>query len=218
MVHSMVDCSRFMCGTRIDRRESVLFRSYTAPKDAGSSEFENIDIGSAACATSAAPTLLPSVSVLDVDFWDGGMLNNNPINQVWGARYDLGTPPRSVEQTTDDIAEEPVVSSVVSIGTGRNIGRVVLPEGLVNTIFASLAFVTNTNAKHEDFRRDLERQNLRKPKGMLTKYFRFDAVKGESFNIDDWQRIKDIKEETENWLRTDEAQNLFEECVEALSG
>lgn len=41
---------------------------------------------------------------------------------------------------------------------------------------------------------------------------------GKSFNIDDWQRIKDIKEETENWLRTDEAQNLFGECVEALSG
>ena len=73
---------------------------------------ENISIKIATRATSAAPTYFPVVKIFAAktgvtEFWDGGLLNNNPIDQVWRARLDLvgATEP------------PPKVACILSLGT-----------------------------------------------------------------------------------------------------
>jgi predicted acylesterase/phospholipase RssA len=108
-----------MCATLADKGESILFRTYDAPADAepvsgsakdrfGSGTLAKIPITEAALATSAAPTYLPEVIWERLKFWDGGLLNNNPINQLWAARYDLAA------TTTDPPSP---IDCVVSLGT-----------------------------------------------------------------------------------------------------
>jgi patatin-like phospholipase/acyl hydrolase len=60
------------------------------------------------CATSAAPTYFPEMKWNNLVFWDGGLLNNNPVNQLWAARYDL----------VESHDPEPKVSCVLSLGCG----------------------------------------------------------------------------------------------------
>jgi predicted acylesterase/phospholipase RssA len=202
-----------MCATRVDKGEAVLFRSYTPPSDAGSSDFRDVDVVSAACATSAAPTFFPSVKINGVDFWDGGPLNNNPINQVWNARYDLSPPLPPV----NEVAEEPIVSCVVSIGTGYHRQSGGLPEGFLDKLSTTISYTMNTKAKDEDFRGSLERLNLRKSEDQRTIYFRFDAPIRELINIDDWQKMPILEEDTNTWLRTGEGQELIKEYARLLS-
>ncbi|EEA23638.1 hypothetical protein PMAA_102220 [Talaromyces marneffei ATCC 18224] len=59
-----------------------------------------------------SPLYLPPVKVNGIDFWDDGLLNNNPIDQVWSARHDLARNDSGVYQV-------PVATCVVSIGTGH---------------------------------------------------------------------------------------------------
>jgi len=75
----------------------------------------------------------------------------------------------------------------------------------------------NTKAKDEDFRRNLKRLNLRKPKDQRTMYFRLDAPIRESINIDDWQEMPVLEEDTNAWLKTEEGQELIKECARLLS-
>jgi predicted acylesterase/phospholipase RssA len=202
-----------MCATRVDKGEAVLFRSYTPPSDAGLSDFKDVDVVSAACATSAAPTFLPSVEINGVDFWDGGLLNNNPINQVWNARYDLAPPLPPV----NEVAEEPVVACVVSIGTGCHRKTRRAPKGILGKLSTAISYTMNTKAKDEDFRHSLERLNLRKSEDQRTVYFRLDAPIRESINIDDWQKMRTLEEDTNTWLRTKEGQEIIKKCARLLS-
>ena len=73
---------------------------------------EQITIKVATRATSAAPTYFPPVTMNGAksgvsQFWDGGLLNNNPIDQLWRARLDLVGP--------ED--PPPKVACVLSLGT-----------------------------------------------------------------------------------------------------
>src|ERR1700712_2984017 len=112
-----------MCSTLRGRGESVLLRSYPMPKygqpvsqegkelnEAGG--IEKITIKTATRATSAAPTYFPPVAMYGAktgvtEFWDGGLLNNNPIDQLWRARLDLVGPEDA----------PPKVACVLSLGT-----------------------------------------------------------------------------------------------------
>lgn len=191
----------------------MLFRSYKPPKDAGPSVFEDVSISDAACATAAAPTFLPSVNINGVDFWDGALLNNNPINQVWEARYDLA-PPLPVGE--DEVAEEPVVSCIVSIGTGYHAEREELPTAIHDTVKAAISYSMNTKAKDQDFRRSIARLSCRRVKEQRPEYFRFDARVSESVNIDDYKRMDLLKHDTERWLETQEVIQKIKKCAEKL--
>lgn len=204
---------RFVCATRIDRGEAVLFRSYKPPADARSTDFENVSISDAACATSAAPTFLPSVNIDGVDFWDGGLLNNNPVNQVWDSRYDLA---ESLPIDKTQAATEPDVGTLISIGTGRIPSKTTMPAGLLETAAAALSYSTNTIAKDKDFARSLYRFNQRKPEAQRTKYFRFDAPMKDVINIDDYKKMKTVKVATEDWLK-DGGRELLESCIQELA-
>lgn len=141
-----------------------------------------------------------------VDFWDSGMLNNNPINQVWDAPYDLAK----------DVTKEPIVRLVVSIGTGYHVETATLPQHILDTAHASIEYLTNTKAEHVDFRRSIARLNRRQQKDEETKYYRFDARIDETINLNDWQKIGIQERDTKEWL-AGEGKTLIKECVDVLA-
>ncbi|KAK5446542.1 hypothetical protein LTS15_009881 [Exophiala xenobiotica] len=207
-----------MCSTLADKGETILFRSYDPPRDAepvtsgvNVGDFADVTILEAARATSAAPTYLPEMIIKGHRFWDGGLLNNNPIDQVWDARYDLA---RTTTQT-------PVVSCVVSIGTGWSESKPsssVFFKRFLNTISQAVSFATNTEAKHRDFERNIRRMNERLPPSEQTKYFRFNAPTGtEIFNLDDWQRMYRLKELTLKYLEQSDTRAKINDCAQALA-
>ncbi|KAH7359473.1 acyl transferase/acyl hydrolase/lysophospholipase [Plectosphaerella cucumerina] len=198
----------FMCATSINHECAVLFRSLAPPPDA-TDDFADITVEQAALATSAAPTYLPKVEVMGEEFWDGGLLNNNPINQVWDARYDL----ISISQGTP--VPEPQVSCVVSIGTGR-VKKPVQQSGWValNTISTAVSYVTNTEAKHKDFCHKIGRLNARSERKIC--YFRFNVELKEEINLDDWQSMRTLKSITEDQLPG--WNTLIEQCAHCLMG
>lgn len=227
-----------MCSTLAAKGESILFRNYTLSEQAGAApvstkarlaDFSDISIMDAAKATSAAPTYLPEVKLTrEVDaqdtvfrFWDGGLLNNNPVHQVWDNRYDLDESPKQ-NQT-------PVTTCVVSIGCGWSDPKPP-PSGLfartrrfVGAMLSGLEYATNTEAKHRDFERNVRRINQRlsgDPGDTVnekTAYFRFNTPTfKEDFNLDDYQQMPRLKQLTEKYLEESEVQRKIDECAHAL--
>lgn len=195
-----------MCSTLADKGESILFRSYPAPRDAEPvsskatlSQMENIDISTAARATSAAPTYLPEVIWNGLRFWDGGLLNNNPIHQLWTARYDLAEPQ---PDPTRPANPAPPVSCIISLGTSWSDKTPSGPFRFINTVTRLAPFLTNTEAKNRDFRRESNRINARLPPEEQTAYFRFNTPTGnETFTLDDYQQMGRLEELTEIYLK-----------------
>ena len=206
----------------------MLFRSYEPPntEDAApvSSDLQDVDLSDvkvweAALATSAAPIYFPEATItrrsrktadfmIDLKFWDGGLLNNNPIDQVWNAGYDL------VDQTN----ETPVVRCVVSIGTGFCDPKPLSSWHFADKILGIIGFATNTEAKHHDFERNLRRMNARLPLHERTKYFRFNVpTKERDFGLDDWQSMAALEKVAEKYIETDsDVRDKIRECAQAL--
>lgn len=207
-----------MCSTLCNRGESILLRSYVAPKDAkpvssgakklsDEGELEGISIGLAARATSAAPTYLPQVKWKSLIFWDGGLLNNNPIDQVWASRYDLVGP--------HDLA--PTVSVVLSLGTSWSTPKPAKNYSFIGTVNRITSFATNTEAKHRDFQRYLNRIRDRIDENANTQYFRFNTPTGSDvIYLDDYLKMGELKTYTEKYLSTPEVQEQVKACAELL--
>ncbi|KAG0083306.1 hypothetical protein BGZ93_001931 [Podila epicladia] len=187
---------------------------------------DEITIGLTVKATSAAPTYFPEVfwkpasvnpgqwvktkgTEKGLVFWDGGLLNNNPINQLWSARYDLVTPEEP----------EPPISCVISIGTGyKNPGdeRPSLWLRLINIATSVVAFVTNTDAKNKDFRHHMNDLN-RREQYKNTKYIRLNPDL-DKFNIGlaDYTKISDLESLTLTYLEKEEAKEKLKLAVDAI--
>ncbi|EXJ89502.1 hypothetical protein A1O3_02569 [Capronia epimyces CBS 606.96] len=210
----------FMCATLADKGESILLRNYDPPfaplpVSAGAKDlnFNTISIKDAARATSAAPTYLKQVNIQGLNFWDGGLLNNNPIDQVWDNRYDL-------------VAREcqsPHIRCIVSLGTthpdynpnkkprGRSI------SGFFNTVSKTVAFVTNTEAKHRDFERNMRQRNRRRP-DRPTGYFRFNApTEKEEIDLSDYLKMPKLCDYTERYLNNSDVDGMINECAALLA-
>jgi predicted acylesterase/phospholipase RssA len=194
-----------MCATLTDKGESVLFRSFSPYSDAEpvssvakqayqDGTLGDISISYAARATSAAPTYLPEVDYKGLRFWDGGLLNNNPIHQLWAARYDT---------TDSETAPAPVVGCILSLGTSWSEKPPSSIFRFINTVTTATSFMTNTEAKHRDFERELNRLRKREPENKATKYFRFNTPTGKvTFNLDDYQQMDELAKITTDWLET----------------
>jgi hypothetical protein len=224
-----------MCATLQERGESVLLRSYPMPKDAQPVSqngealhdvggIENISIKIAARATSAAPTYFPDVELPGKDntkvvFWDGGLLNNNPIDQLWRARLDL--------VGLDDPA--PKVACVLSLGTswskkgpptfsdkwprlsaflqsttklplvGNGISKLI---DWITPAEQSIEFLTNTEAKHLDFHRYINRIAHRNAEpDAKTQYFRFNTPTDNTYiDMADYKQMQWLADCTTKWL------------------
>jgi len=212
-----------MCATLADRGESILLRNYSPefaplPISTGATtlDFSSITIKEAARATSAAPTYLKQTNIQGLNFWDGGLLNNNPIDQVWDNRYDLvGYKDRS-----------PPIRCIVSLGTThpayKNPAKKNFIAKFFNTLSKTVAFATNTEAKHRDFERNMQqfnRRRLSRGKGdRQTFYYRFNASTGpRSIGLADYLSMPYIVTCTETYLETEEVKKWIEECANHIA-
>lgn len=198
-----------MCSTLVDRGETILFRSYKPPSDGeplrSGANFSDVSINDASRATSAAPTYLPEMIIKGFRFWDGGLLNNNPVDQVWDARFDLAKAPN----------QTPIVSCVVSIGTSWSTKK--RGSGFFNTISQTVSFATNTEAKQRDFAHNINRMNLRAKPDEQTEYYRFNAPTGDKdFNLDDWQQMENLKALTRKYLDDADTKAKIDKCARRL--
>lgn len=208
-----------MSATLADKGESILLRNYdppfpALPVSAGARDLDlnTITIKEAARATSAAPTYLKEAEIEGLTFWDGGLLNNNPIVQVWDTRDDL----------VSRDAKVPHIKCIVSLGTShtdytidRRVGSGI--QRFLNTITKTVAFVTNTEAKHRDFDRNIRQHNRRRP-AEVTYYFRFNATTGkESIELGDYLKIPVLIGYTNEYLRTATVDKMIDKCAALLA-
>ena len=226
-----------MCHRRGQGRDSAvsLIRAasgqHTPIRDCEKIKHELVTINEACRATSAAPTYLPAMDIQGIRFWDGGLLNNNPVDQVWDARYDLS------EARTKDAAGkpkyiDPSVSCVVSIGTSYcQELQDSSSRGFIGTVVKALGFATNTEAKHWDFMGNNIRRNARLSMDERTRYFRYNAKASKDINLDDYQQMGLLERDTELYLRNfdgnlnadgramtpEELENHINECARQLA-
>ncbi|KAF9343942.1 hypothetical protein BGX26_004995 [Mortierella sp. AD094] len=202
--------------------ETVLLRSYRKSTVFTQSIVNNavlkgqdeISIGLAVKATSAAPTYFPEVvwkpegAEKGLVFWDGGLLNNNPIDQLWYARHDVVGPEEP----------EPLISCVISLGTGYT--KPGDPASswfkLVGVVSSVVALATNTNAKGKDFSRHISDLN-RRPEHKNTKYIRFNPpLLNNNIDLADYTKMELLIKLTNKYLQHEEGQKYLEMAVDAI--
>ncbi|KAF9292901.1 hypothetical protein BGZ74_000117 [Mortierella antarctica] len=202
--------------------ETVLFRSYRKSTVFTKSIVNNtvlkgqdeVSISLAARATSAAPTYFPEVVWKPegvnqgLVFWDGGLLNNNPVDQLWYARYDVVKPDEP----------EPPISCVISLGTGYT--RPGNPSSswfkLPGVISSVVALATNTNTRGKDFSRHMSDLNER-PAYKNTKYIRFNPpMRNINIDLADYTKMDLLINLTNDYLKDKEGQEYLEIAVEAI--
>ncbi|KAL2072653.1 hypothetical protein VTL71DRAFT_11996 [Oculimacula yallundae] len=205
----------FLCTTAQNRAETALFRSYPHDISYTPSKLNRImkehsaeaTIDLTVCATSAAPTYFPEVKWNSLVFWDGGLLNNNPIDQLWAARYDLVQPDEP----------EPKVSCILSLGCGHVTAATPSESwfSLSATVGSVIGFATNTEAKGKDFSRHIT--NLkRRPHYANTQYIRFNVPMGtDEIGLADYNRMKEIASRTTKYLETQG--KWLDDCVSAIA-
>ena len=140
-------------------------------------------------------------------FWDKGLLNNNPIDQLWCARYGM-------VQHNDPT---PPISWVISLGTGF-----IEAESPASSMFhltgvASVVmdFSTNTNAKGKDFTRHMNR--LKAPsEHTKSHYVRFQPKLEDKIGLADYTRMQDLKILTQAYLVKADTQKWLDVAVCAI--
>ncbi|KAG0010101.1 hypothetical protein BGZ80_001789 [Entomortierella chlamydospora] len=202
--------------------ETVLLRSYSIVDNSPSSIVndcmrkgkDQISINLAVKATSAAPTYFPEVvwkphgSDNSLVFWDGGLLNNNPIDQLWYARHDV----------VEHDEPEPPISCVISLGTGYS--RPGDPSSswfrLTGVLSSVMALATNTNAKAKDFSRHMSDLKKR-PAYKNTIYYRLNPhLKGNQIDLADYTKMDLLIELTNRYLQEKESAKYLELTVDAI--
>ncbi|KAF9695701.1 hypothetical protein EKO04_006652 [Ascochyta lentis] len=192
-----------------------------------------VTISLATRATSAAPTFFPEVRFPNIDvlmekdtsstpawkkkisatkkqlvFWDGGLLNNNPIDQLWYARYELVQP--------SDPA--PPISCVISLGTGF-VGAASPSDSMIHlagVVGNVMDFSTNTNAKAKDFTRHMNRLKQRS-EHTKSQYVRLQPNLGaDKIGLAEYTRMEDLKKLTRVYLEKADSQKWIEKAVCAI--
>ncbi|KAM6505846.1 hypothetical protein FSOLCH5_014022 [Fusarium solani] len=216
----------FCCTTAQNRAETVLLRTYkdnniycsSKTNDTMALHQDKVTISLATRATSAAPTYFPEVTFPEgtpkskdnerLVFWDGGLLNNNPIDQLWYSRYELTQPHEP----------PPAISCVISLGTGYT-----KPDSpseswfqLVGVAAEVMEFSTNTNAKAKDFTRHMTTLNLR-GEHKDTKYVRLNPSLGKSeIGLADYTKIKELKAMAQKYFTDKRNQEWINKAVDAI--
>ncbi|KAG0032820.1 hypothetical protein BGZ82_006375 [Podila clonocystis] len=211
----------FVCTTVQNKMETALLRSYVKSTVLPLSGLNDIvqlnqnivSISLAVKATSAAPTYFPEVSWEpvgvegDLIFWDGGLLNNNPIDRLWCERHDVVAPD----------ASEPPISCVISLGTGHKKpgSKPSLWFRLIGIASSVMSFATTTNAKDKNFESHMLDLNGR-PEHKKTKYIRFDPPLEHDIGLTDYRRIDELAALTNEYLQRKDVQEKLGEAVEAI--
>jgi predicted acylesterase/phospholipase RssA len=186
----------FVVATRASNSEPAILRSFE------NTESDNLLFGECkvweACrATSAAPTFFDSITIgrRKQKFADGGMVYNNPVEQV------------HQEAETLWPGQEKLL---ISIGTGDAPGASF--NGNIQTLVNAMkAIVTNTQIKADDFHKS--HHSLIEAK----LYFRFSVAQGlENVGLQEYDAVDKIADATDVYIARPESRQKFEDCVQSL--
>jgi predicted acylesterase/phospholipase RssA len=181
-----------VCAVRTEDDETVLFRNYIHPS-ASPSGYEACKIWEAARATSAAPFYFPTAKVNGVKFWDGGLENNNPINELWSEKGNIR--PRCV----------------ISLGTGfsaRSNSKSFLPP--LTKLKKILTNLTKVDGRHRQFKKTAEDERI--------PYFRFNPPMGnDKIDLADYKKLKRLEKYTLDYLKSDEVEAEIKYCAAILA-
>jgi len=158
-----------------------------------------ISIKDAVRATSAAPTYFPEKVMDDYRFWDGGLLNNNPIDQVWAARNELDDRP---------------VTCLLSVGASYadNLGR---ETNLLKIGLAVTEYATNTESKHKDFEGKWKSMQTSGYPSFL--YARLNVPTGhDKIAMDKVEHMELLKQKTREYLHTYSAKTTINQLASVL--
>ena len=136
----------------------------------------------------------------DHRFWDGGLLSNNPVDQVWAARNDLDIRP---------------VTCLLSVGASYadNLGQetCLLKIGLAVTEYA-----TNTESKHKSFEHKWKSMQTSGRGSFL--YARLNVPTGhDKIAMDKVEHMGLFKQKTREYLQTYSAKTTINQLASILS-
>lgn len=199
----------FVVTVKKDTNTPVRFRSYPQ-KDDG--DIDTCAIWEAGRATSAAPLYFPTMKVVvkgvENEYFDGGMISNNPIQDL------------KQEISYEFNSQQP--QCVISLGTGkvdkaaedRSFGSKLLKwatGGFGKIGWTLLTLATDTEAKHLEIMDEDEYRDFRK------NYYRFN-VEGNmgSIGLDQWKRMPEMRHATEAYLDSQSIADLIIQCANKL--
>lgn len=157
--------------------------------------FGDCTIWEAARATSAAPFYFPPAHMSGLEFWDGGLQNNNPIDEVDDERRDLW-PLRKV-------------ACIISIGTGNSTHASSSGLSAFTKFKVLLHNLTNTESRHRNFVNKMKKERI--------DYFRFNpTTAADKIGLADYGMMNKLEEYTEEYLRIEEVQSDIQRCAELL--
>jgi predicted acylesterase/phospholipase RssA len=176
---------------------AVRLRSYRHPNAKINAKFNKIKIWDAARATSAAPFYFPTAVIAGQKFWDGGLANNNPVQEVWAE--------------AESLFPDKLINCFVSLGTGfseRKPRKSLLPVlGKGKKILKS---VTNTQRVHYQV---LERTTA---KGIS--YFRFNiSTAQDEIGLADYHLQSTLEGYTNTYLADEDIRAAIQECAKLLA-
>lgn len=187
----------FVCATSKSSTTTYHLRSYHTCKTS-----VNATICQAARATSAATTFFDPVSIEDMEFVDGALGANNPVEQVEEEATELWCP------ETGNI--KPLVKCFISIGTG-NMGTYDINDRL-DKFMATLAKMSTDAERIAESSMRRWRQQYDQ-----NRYFRFNVEHGlKSVGMKEYRKKGEIQAATYRYLDSQAQSIRLRKCVKNL--
>lgn len=185
-----------MCCT-LENGRAYRIRSYRSKHDPGLP----FTIWQAARATSAAPSFFDPLVVKNITtLRDGGLRNNNPINEA-------------MDEINTEFGDKEI-ACIISIGTGVSKTEF-FGNGLMSIAKACAKIATDTEEAERTFR-----NNHTKPNQMLhDRYFRFEVDQGlQNVGMEEWKNMEHIWSVTTSYLDDLKRREMLDECATKLHG
>jgi len=188
-----------MSALNLNTRKPRLFRTYKAPQY----QSPNCMIWEAARATSASPTSFERVVINGEPFIDGGVGNNNPIQQVL-EEAELMFPDRHI-------------ACIVSIGTGQA-ATISIPKLdwvqrwiSLNVVDAMRKIAIECEASAQDAGRRFEH--------IPGIYYRFNVEQGlQDVGIEQWDKLDEVRAHTGQYIQTVDVNPRLKAAVVSICG
>jgi predicted acylesterase/phospholipase RssA len=145
-------------------------------------------------ATSAAPLYFPPIDINGHTYYDGGVISNNPIKDVYEEAEAEGL--------------ENGVQAIVSIGTGKplqlNPGR-----SAYDTLSYAVKRMTGTESDHLEFSKRPEAKDT---------YFRFnEEYELHKINMADWKQVGRVEELALGYVSQPHIKTMIDQCARRIT-
>ncbi|XHG05634.1 hypothetical protein AWENTII_008850 [Aspergillus wentii] len=182
-------CKTFVCAVLEGSDKVERLRAY----DSSAGGATRCKIWQACRATSAAPLYFPEIEINGQKYWDGGMMSNNPIFEV----YD----------EAKNVCEGRSFDAIVSIGTGKP--QHMNPAQGFGIVKYMAAQMTNTEGKHEEF------MAKRRVGGL---YSRLNEVHDlHKIGMDDWKQLNKVEELALRFIASPEGKTEIDNCARRIA-